>query len=584
MQAVERPAGWAARPGELLDQVIGASPAAAPTAAATGIQSRLDRVRRPRCSISYDVEVAGALTKAQLPFVVAVLADLAGNSAPRLPLDERKFFVVDRDNFNDVMQRLAPQLGLRVRDCLAGQDATLDVVLRFKTMSDFEPAAIAMQVAPWRELLETRRSLAQQTNQTTTTRLAEIDARLSAQLNEVLHHRGFQRLESSWRGLHYLVHETETGENLKIRVFNISQAEALRDLGPPRPIEECGLFQKVHGEWRLLGGSPYGLLVGDFEFGHGDEDMMLLERLAELAALVHAPFIAAPAPGMFQCERMTHLPGAQHLKRMLEGPEYARWRAFRESDRSRYVALTVPPVLARPAYGDRAKPIAEFRFEENVDGPDHSKHLWMSSAWAYAARVTDAFSKWGWFHRMRGVQGGGKVEGLPVADLPAADGTVAAKCSTEIALDERREFELSAAGFLPLQYVHGCDDAVFLGTHSCHRAAHLGAESSQIPVILGAARFVHYLLFLARDKVGAWMDAADCERWLNHWIKDYVHPHTDQVDPGLRLRKPWHDAAVEVRPVPAKPGSYELAIRLALPTEMPEPGVIQLVAEIPSRL
>jgi type VI secretion system protein ImpC len=422
--------------------------------------------------------------------------------------------------------------------------------------------------------------------------ISEIE-KLSAQLNEVMHHHDFQRLESTWRGLHYLVHQSETGENLKIRVLNVSKRDLFRDLEKAAEFDQSVLFKKVYEEeYGQLGGQPYGMLVGDYEFGRHPEDISLLKMISNVAAAAHAPFVAGASPKLFNMDRFTEMPAPRDLAKIFEGVEYAAWKSFRESEDSRYVALTLPHVLARLPYGRDFKRIDEFDFEEFVDGKDHDKYLWMNAAWAYAARITDAYAKYGWMARTRGVEGGGKVEGLPVHTFPTDDGDVAMKCPTEIAISDRREFELSGLGFLPLLHSKNRDFAVFMGAQSCQKpktyhdpAANANAElSAKFNFILCVSRFAHYLKVMARDKIGSFMEVKDCENWLNQWILNYVIANPENASDEAKAKAPLADAKVEVREVKGKPGWYEAVAYLrphfqleTLTTSM------RLVAEVPKK-
>jgi type VI secretion system protein ImpC len=422
--------------------------------------------------------------------------------------------------------------------------------------------------------------------------VGEIDKKLTAQLNEVMHHPDFQKLEGTWRGLHYLVNQSETGEALKIRVMNVKKQELFKDLEKAVEFDQSTLFKKIYEEeYGQLGGQPYGALVGDYDFGRGPEDIQLLKMLSNVAAAAHAPFISNVSPKMFNFERFTELSNPRDLAKIFDSVEYAAWKSFRESEDSRYVALAMPRVLGRLPYGSNFKKVSEFNFEESVDGTNHDKYLWMGAAWAYAARLTDAYAKDGWFARTRGVEGGGKVEGLPVHTFPTDDGDVAMKCPTEIAITDRREFELSNLGFLPLVHAKGRDFAVFMGTQSCQKpkpyfdpAANANAElSAKLNYLLCVSRFAHYLKVMARDKIGSFMEVKDCERWLNNWIANFC------CDPALagektKAEKPLAEAKVEVREVKGKPGWYEAVAWLrphfqleTLTTSM------RLVAEVPQK-
>jgi len=422
--------------------------------------------------------------------------------------------------------------------------------------------------------------------------IGAIDKTLTSQLNEVLHHADFQQLEGTWRGLHYLVHQSETGENLKIRVLNVSKRDLFKDLEKAAEFDQSALFKKLYEEeYGQLGGQPYGMLVGDYDFGRGPEDISLLKMISNVAAAAHAPFISSAGPKMFNFESYTELANPRDLAKIFDSVEYAAWKSFRESEDSRYVALTLPKVLGRLPYGEEFKKVEEFNFEEFVDGKDHDKYLWMNAAWAYASRITDAFAKDGWFARTRGVEGGGKVEGLPVHTFPTDDGDIAMKCPSEIAITDRREFELSNLGFLPLLHAKGTDYAVFMGSQSCQKPktyfdadANANAElSAKLNLLMCTSRFAHYLKVMARDKIGSFMEVKQCGEWLNHWISQYC------CDPNgaseqTKARYPLSDARVDVREIKGRPGWYEAVAYLrphfqleTLTTSM------RLVAEVPQK-
>jgi type VI secretion system protein ImpC len=423
--------------------------------------------------------------------------------------------------------------------------------------------------------------------------IGELDKKLSAQLNEIMHHPDFQRLEGTWRGLHYLVHQSETSETLKLRVLNVSKRDLFKDLEKAVEFDQSALFKKVYEEeYGQLGGSPYGMLVGDYDFSRHPEDISLLKMISNVAAAAHAPFVAAASPKLFNMDSFTELAAPRDLAKIFEGVEYAAWKSFRESEDSRYVALTLPHVLARLPYGENFKKVDEFNFEEFVDGKHHDKYLWMNAAWAYAARITDAFAHYGWMARTRGVEGGGKVEGLPVHTFPTDDGDVAMKVPTEIAISDRREFELSNLGFLPLLHSKNRDFAVFMGAQSAQKPktyfdplANANAElSAKFNLILCTSRFAHYLKVMARDKIGSFMEVKDAERWLNDWINNYVVANPEDAGEETKAKRPLSEARIEVREVKGKPGWYEAIAYLrphyqleALSTSM------RLVAEVPKK-
>jgi type VI secretion system protein ImpC len=422
--------------------------------------------------------------------------------------------------------------------------------------------------------------------------IAEIDRKLSLQLDEVVHTEAFQKLEGTWRGLHYLVHQSETGTGLKIRVLNATKNDLAKDLEKAVEFDQSTLFKKLYEEeYGQLGGEPYGMLVGDYEISRHPEDINFVKQMSNVAAAAHAPFISAASADMFNLKSFTELPNPRDLSKIFQGAEFAGWRSFRESEDSRYVALTLPHVLGRLPYGESFKRVEEFNYEENVDGTDNTKYLWMNAAWAYAARVTDSFAKYGWFAKTRGVEGGGVVQGLPVHTFKTDEGDVAMKCPTEIAISDRREFELSNLGFLPLLHAKNRDFAVFMGSQSAQKpksyfdpAANANAElSAKLNFLMCVSRFTHYLKVMARDKIGSNMEAKECERWLNDWISNYVCDPTVAGD-ETKAKRPLSDARVEVREVAGKPGWYEAVawLRPHFQLEAIEASM-RLVAEVPKK-
>jgi type VI secretion system protein ImpC len=427
--------------------------------------------------------------------------------------------------------------------------------------------------------------------------IAQIDKKLSGQLNEIMHHADFQRLEGTWRGLKYLVHQSKTGKTLQIRVMNVTKRELFKDLERATEFDQSQFFKKVYEEeYGLLGGTPYGLLVGDYEFDHYAEDMSLLSKISNTAAAAHAPFVAAASPRMFNMERFTQLPDPRDLAKAFMDVEHTKWTSFRETPDARYVALTLPHVLSRLPYGEKFTRCDAFNFEEFVDGKDHDKYLWMNAAWAYAARVTDAFFNDGWFARTRGVMNGGKVEDLPVHTFPTDDGETVMKCPTEIAITDRRELELSNEGFLPLLHCKNTDYAAFLGAQSCNRpktdkeymgpdrfkAAANEALSAMFNQILCVSRFAHYLKTMARDRVGDFMERSDCERLLNTWISDYVLLSPETAGPDLKAQHPLAAARITVEDVKGKPGWYKAVAHIRPHFQLEGLDTsFRLVAELP---
>lgn len=421
-------------------------------------------------------------------------------------------------------------------------------------------------------------------------RIADIDRLLSAQLNGIMHAPEFQKLEGAWRGLHYLVMQSETSTQLKLRVLNVSKDEVRKDLEKAVEFDQSALFKKIYEEeYGTFGGAPYSALIGDYEFGRHPQDLGLLEKISNVAAAAHAPFISAAAPGLLGLENFADLPNPRDLAKKFETPDYAKWKSFRESEDSRYMGLTLPHVLMRLPYGPDTVPVETFNFKEDVDGTDHSKYLWGNAAYAMGARLTDAFAKYGWTAAIRGVEGGGKVEGLPTHTFRTDDGEIALKCPTEIAITDRRENELSGLGFIPLVHCKGTDYAAFFGAQSCQKqkkydtpAANANARlSTQLQYILAVSRFAHYLKVIMRDKVGSFMSRKNCEEYLNRWIKNYVVSSED-VSAEIKAKFPLKDARVEVAEIPGKPGAYRAVAFLRPHFQLDELTVsLRLVAELP---
>ncbi|MCC7497239.1 MAG: type VI secretion system contractile sheath large subunit [Bryobacterales bacterium] len=421
-------------------------------------------------------------------------------------------------------------------------------------------------------------------------RIAQIDHLLSIQLNEVLHHPSFQKLEGTWRGLKYLLDQSETSEHLKIKILNANKRELLRDLQRAAEFDQSALFKKIYEEeFGVFGGAPFGSIIGDYEFGKGPEDVELLERVAQVAAAAHAPFISAASPEFFNIESYTNLDAPRDLGKVFDNTEYAKWKSFRANEDSRYVALTAPRVLMRLPYGKNTKPVEGFAYEEGVDGTDHSRYLWANAAWALGARITNAFALYGWCAAIRGVEGGGLVEGLPVHNFYTDEGDVAMKCPTEVPITDRREKEMADLGFVPLVHCKGTDYAAFFSVQSAQKAKLYDSEaananarlSTQLPYILAVSRFAHYLKVMMRDKIGSFMSRTDCENWLNQWIMNYVTPD-DTASASVKAEKPLRDARIEVVEVPGKPGAYRAVAFLRPHFQLDELSVsLRLVAELP---
>ncbi|HEY0077415.1 MAG TPA: type VI secretion system contractile sheath large subunit [Pyrinomonadaceae bacterium] len=421
-------------------------------------------------------------------------------------------------------------------------------------------------------------------------RIAAIDKLLSAQLNEIMHAEDFQKLEGSWRGLHHLVMNSETGTQLKIRVFNISKKDLLKDLEKAAEFDQSALFKKVYEEeFGTFGGAPFSALVGDYEFSNHPQDVSLLEKISNVAAAANAPFIAAASPQLFGWDSYTELSEVRDLAKIFERTEYAKYRSFRESEDSRYVGLTLPHTLMRLPYGADTVPTETFNFEEDVDGKDHKKYLWGNAAYSFGTRLTEAFAKYHWTAAIRGVEGGGLVQGLPTHTFKTDEGDVALKCPTEIAITDRREKEFSDLGFIPLVHCKNTDYAAFFACQSAQKAKKYDTDaananarlSTQLQYILAVSRFAHYLKAMMRDKIGSFMTRKNCEDFLNRWISNYVMLD-DDAGQEMKAQYPLREARIDVVEVPGKPGVYKAVSFLKPHFQLDELTVsLRLVAELP---
>jgi len=422
-------------------------------------------------------------------------------------------------------------------------------------------------------------------------RIADIDRLVSRQLNEVVHHPEVQRLEATWRGLKYLLGQTETSANLKIKLLNVSKKDLLKDLQKAPEFDQSALFKKVYEEeFGVFGGAPFACVVGDYEFGRSGQDIELLEKISQVAGAAHAPFLSAASAEMFNLESFAQLDAPRDLGKVFDTTEYARWKAFRDSDDSRYVALTAPRMLLREPYGPAGTRIEAFDYDEQVDGTDHSKYLWGNAAWALGARVTQAFAKNGWCATIRGVESGGLVEGLPVHNFKTDAGDLAMKCPTETPITDRREKELADLGFAPLVHCKGTSKAAFFSVQSAQKpkvydvdAATANARiSAQLPYIFAVSRFAHYLKAMMRDKIGGFMSRSEVESFLNNWIMNYVVAN-DNASFDVKAKHPLREARIEVVEIAGKPGAYRAVAFLRPHFQLDELSVsMRLVADLPA--
>jgi type VI secretion system protein ImpC len=403
--------------------------------------------------------------------------------------------------------------------------------------------------------------------------IAAIDAKLTEQVNLILHHEDFQGLESAWRGLHYLVNNTETDETLKIRVMNISKKELGRTLKKFRGTawDQSPIFKKVYEEeYGQFGGEPYGLLVGDYYFDHSPQDVQLLGDIAQIAAAAHAPFLAAAAPTVMQMESWSELANPRDLTKIFGTPEYAAWRSLRESDDARYIGLTMPRFLARLPYGAKTEPVEEFAFEEDTSAPESADYTWCNSAYAMATNITRSFKMYGWTSQIRGIESGGAVEGLPTHSFPTDDGGVAMQCPTEVSIADRREAELAKNGFMPLIHKKNSDFAAFIGAQSLQKpqeyddpAATANANlAARLPYLFATCRFAHYLKCMVRDKIGSSKTKVQLQVWLQSWLNQYVDATPDSSPDDYKATHPLAAGQVIIEEDESNPGYYSSKIYL----------------------
>lgn len=396
---------------------------------------------------------------------------------------------------------------------------------------------------------------------------AAIDERLSQQMDQILHNEEFQKLESAWRGLSYLVSNTETDTQLKIRVMNVSKDELRKVLKKYKGMrwDQSPLFKKIYGdEYDTPGGEPYGCLVGDYYFDHSPADVELLGEVAKVSAAAHAPFISAASPSVLQMESWSELSNPSDLAKITTTPEYAAWRSLRDSDDSRYIGLAMPRMLARRPYGAKTEPVDEFEYEEDTEGADSNKYCWSNAAYAMAANINKAFKLYGWCSRIRGRESGGLVENLPLHTFPTDDGGVDMKCPTEISIGDRREAELAKQGFMPLSHWKNTDYAAFIGAQSLQKpavyddpdASASANLSARLPYMFACCRFAHYLKCIVRDKIGSFKERDDVQKWLQSWILQYVDGDPSSSSEETKARKPLAAAEVVVEEVEGNPGYY----------------------------
>lgn len=428
--------------------------------------------------------------------------------------------------------------------------------------------------------------------------IKQIDAKISKQLAAVMHHPKFKQLEGSWRGLHYLVMNTETSASLKLRVINWSKRELFRDMSRATEFDQSQLFKKIYeSEFGTPGGQPYGAVIGDYEFTNHPEDIDTLRLVSNVAAAAFAPFIAAASPRLLGLDSYRELSAPRDMEKIFDSLEYTKWNAYRETEDSRFVTLVLPRVLARLPYGERTTKVDEFDYEEApIDEAGvarrmpHDDYCWMNAAYAMGARLTDAFARNGWCTAIRGAENGGKVENLPCHIFTSDDGDIDLQCPTEIGITDRREAELSKLGFLAVSHYKGTDYAVFFGAQTNQKpkkydrpdATANAAISARLPYMMASSRIAHYLKIIARDKIGSFKEASDVGAWLKRWIEQYTNSNPSPSEEA-KAKYPLREARIQVEEIPGKPGSYNAVAHMRPWLQMEELTTsLRMVARIPT--
>jgi type VI secretion system protein ImpC len=443
-----------------------------------------------------------------------------------------------------------------------------------------------------REVMEGTVVVSDNLGATIDARVAELDRLISSQLSAIMHAPEFQKLESSWTGLHYLVKNSASGQHLKIKMLNATKRELVKDFQGALEFDQSTMFRKVYEEeFGTFGGAPFGALLGDFDITRQPEDMYFIEQMSHVAAAAHAPFISAASPELFGLESYGDLGKPRDLAKVFDTVEYMKWKSFRESEDSRYVGLTLPRFLGRLPYNPADGVTTEtFNFVEDVNGADHHKYLWCNAAYAFGAKLTSAFDDFGWCAAIRGVEGGGLVENLPTHTFKTDEGEVALKCPTEIAITDRREKELSDLGFISLVHCKNTDYAAFFGAQSVQKARKYNSEaananavlSSQLQYIFAVSRIAHYMKAMMRDKIGSFAAASAVEDYLNRWLTQYVLLD-DNASQEQKAQFPLREASVQVSEVPGRPGVYRAVSFLRPHFQLDELSVsLRLVAELPA--
>ena len=476
-----------------------------------------------------------------------------------------------------------------------GNDLASLLQKEFKPKSDEAKSAVelAVQTLAQQALAQTQ-LIGKDTVKSIEDMIAAIDKKLSDQVNQILHHEDFQKLEGAWRGLHYMVSNTETDEQLKIRVMNISKADLGKTLKRYKGTnwDQSPLFKKIYEEeYGQFGGEPFGCLVGDYHFDQSAPDVELLAEMAKVSAAAMAPFITGASPTLLQMDSWQELANPRDLTKIFSTPEYAAWRSLRESDDAKYIALAMPRFLSRLPYGAKTNPVDAFNFEEDTGSADHSKYTWANAAYAMATNINRSFKEYGWCSRIRGIESGGAVENLPTHSFPTDDGGVDMKCPTEVSIADRREAELAKAGFMPLIHRKNSDFAAFIGAQSLQKPAEYDDPdatananlAARLPYLFSTCRFAHYLKCIVRDKIGSFKERDAMQRWLQDWILQYVDGDPAHSSESTKARKPLAAAEVVVEEVEGNPGYYSSKFFLRPHYQLEGLTVsLRLVSKLPS--
>lgn len=521
-------------------------------------------VNGARVAMHYEVEVHGFRRRVELPFVTAVIADLRGKAEDVPPLVERQFVEVDRESFDAFMAGHAARVAFAVPNRLAGE-GHLNTDLTFRQMADFEPEAVARRLDPLSRLLEARESVDESDVR------QEIDRRLDAQLQEVLRHPEFRQLEATWRALRLLVSNSETGDELRIKVLHASKLELAKQLRryAGTAWDQSPMFKRLYGDgFGSAGGEPIGCVVLGYAFDHSPPDVSLLHQLANIGEAMHAPVFAAASPAVMQFESWDELPNPRDLSKIFQTPEYAHWRSLREAESSRFLGLTLPGFLLRPPYVRQSPSDGRYRFDEDVSDGGSSRFLWGNAAFLLALNIHRAFSIHGWCARIRGLAGGGAVDDLLHITPPGRHGTRIGP--TSVPIDDRRAAELIRTGFIPLVSRADSSLAVFPDVPSLHHPHEYDAASAtlnartaaQLPYVLAVSRLIHYLKAIGRDVLCDLADRAAAQAWVERWVADYVDPDPGDPSGFVSPARPFAGVDVEVVETPGESNRYAIRVQV----------------------